>query len=69
VVLAFFALISVSLAAVIYQPIYDTILTGVGEIARDGHSKIVHHGLVNDPIVKYDQILQPQITIFDLLRR
>jgi len=68
--LAFLALISASMASVLYRPIVgETFLTGVGEIARDGHSKIVHHGLQNqdfNPFITYDQVLQPQLNLFGL---
>jgi hypothetical protein len=44
--IAFFALIAVSMAQLLI-PTLETYLTGVGEIARDGHSRIVDHRFIN----------------------
>jgi hypothetical protein len=44
--IALFALISVSMAQFLF-PTYETYLTGVGEIAQDGNSRIADHRFVN----------------------
>jgi hypothetical protein len=71
--IAFFALIAVSMAQILF-PTLDTYLTGVGEIARDGYSTIVDHRYVN-PALNRAWLNRGYLTggagasIYDYLRR
>jgi len=71
--IAFFALIAVSMAQFLF-PTYETYLTDVGEIARDGHSKIVDHRFTN-PLLNRFVLNRGDLTgvlgpsIYDILRR
>lgn len=49
--LAFLAMVAVSMAQYVYPG--QTVLTGVGEIALDGHSKIAYHGYNNPALNPY----------------